>query len=304
MLAPMQGLTNRALRRLFIEWVRPDVVFTEFLQVRPGAREGLSSVDCAEIADHPSSTALVVQLIGRDIDALVAAAKAAQTAGAIHININMGCPYGRMQRSSSGGALLKHPGQLQETLTAVRSVVGGSLSVKLRAGYDSTDEIFALLPLFEQSGIDFLVLHPRTVVQKYAGLADHAVTHRVVERTELPVIANGDINHAADGQRLLQNERLTGLMLGRGAIADPWLFERLRGKRTHDIPDTERSAEIRDYLLALCERYRGLFCGDQQVLYKLKEVTNFIPYEWFQKPRKQMRRTTQLERFIALIEAL
>ncbi len=95
MLAPMQGLTNRALRALFIEKVRPDVVFTEFVRVRPKSRKPLSATDRMEIASQDGQVPLVVQLIGRETEGLVAAAEVAQEAGAVHLNINMGCPYGR-----------------------------------------------------------------------------------------------------------------------------------------------------------------------------------------------------------------
>ncbi len=303
MLAPMQGLTNRALRQLFIQWVAPDVVFTEFLQVRPRAREGLSAVDCAEIQAQ-DSTPLVVQLIGRDSDALVAAAEAAQQAGARHLNINMGCPYGRMTQNAAGGALLKHPERVAQTLSRLRAAIDGSFSVKLRAGYDDPEQVFELLPLFETLGVDFLVLHPRTVAQKYSGLADHAITARVCAATSLPVIANGDIKVVADAETIEARARPAGLMLGRGAIADPWLFTRLRGEAPVKVDESTRRQALRTYLLALLERYRELFAGDAQALYKLKEVIYYIQDEWFERPRKKLRRATQLETFRALVEAL
>ena len=166
MLAPMQGLTNRALRSLFMQWVQPDVVFTEFLRVRPGSNKALSRVNVTEVSTHNGKVPLVAQLIGRDTRALVAAAEVAQDSGAEHLNINMGCPFGRMTSGSAGGALLKDPAGLEDMLAALRRVIHGSFSVKLRAGYDDPEQIFTLLPLFEENGVDFLVLHPRTVTQR------------------------------------------------------------------------------------------------------------------------------------------
>lgn len=304
MLAPMQGLTNVALRQLFIEQFRPDVVFTEFLPVRPGAEEGLAPRLCREISAQPAETPLVVQLLGHDSEALVMAAEAAERAGAQHININMGCPYGRMVNNAAGGALLKQPEQLPRTLTALRTAIQGSFSVKLRAGYDRHDEVFRLLPLFEAAGVDFLILHPRTVAQRYDGPADHAITRQVCAQTPLPVIANGDIYSVPQGEQLLGESGVAGLMLGRGAIADPWLFARLRGERPAVIDEAQRVQELRDYLLALHRRYLPLFCGDAQVLVKLKEVINQVPDEWFQKPRKALRKCKKLPPFIALLQGL
>ncbi|MFZ2948156.1 MAG: tRNA-dihydrouridine synthase family protein [Desulfuromonadaceae bacterium] len=231
MLAPMQGLTNRALRAYFIEHVRPDVIFTEFMRVNTApAGMSLNAVDRSDIASEQDGVPLVVQLVGHGREALVSAARVAQGVGAAHINLNMGCPYGRMGGGQTGGGMLRCPDDLGEVIPALRDVVDGSFSVKIRTGYDDPDQILSLLPLFESSGVDFLVLHPRTVVQKYDGVADHGVTARVMRETRLPVIANGDIRSAADGGRVLGETGAAGLMLGRGAIADPRLFMRLRGQ--------------------------------------------------------------------------
>lgn len=304
MLAPMQGLTNRALRSLFIEWVRPDVVFTEFVQVRPGAERIIAKADAAEIAAHDSAVPLVVQLMGSDPEGLVAAAEAARDAGAGHLNINMGCPYGRMTRNAAGGALLKDPARLPETLAGLREATPGSLSVKLRSGHEEPCDVFGLTPYFEEAGVDFLILHPRTVVSKFDGPADHAITQRFCRECSLPVIANGDIFRAADGERLLAETAAAGLMLGRGAISDPWLFARLRGERPAEVDEATRRAELREYLTALAARYVDLFSGDTQVLFKLKEVVNQIDDGWFTKPRKVLRKCKRLDRFLAEVASL
>ena len=161
MLAPMQGLTNRAMRSLFIDWVRPDVVFTEFMRVNAAAPvRRLSAGDLREVGSHEGDVPLVVQLIGHGREALVAAARTAQSAGAVHINLNMGCPYGRMTTGLTGGGMLKRPADLAEIIPALREAVSGTFSVKLRAGYDDPAQVFSLLTLFESARVDFLVHHP------------------------------------------------------------------------------------------------------------------------------------------------
>lgn len=304
MLAPMQGLTNRALRALFIEWCRPDVVFTEFMRVRPGSKKGLSSVNAAEAASQDGDVPLVVQLIGRDPAALVSAAEAAQKAGAVHLNINMGCPYGRMTSNSAGGALLKEPAQIEHTLRQLRQVISGSFSVKLRSGYDDPQQVFSLLPVFEETGVDFIILHPRTVVQKFAGRADHAVTAAVVKRTKLPVIANGDVISASSAAALLAATGAAGLMLGRGAIADPLLFKRLRGEAPAEPSSRQRAVEIHYYLDGLLGRYQKIFCGDTQILCKLKEVASYIREQEFADTVKALQRCGSLDKFAALVKSL
>ena len=302
MLAPMQGLTNRELRALFIKLVRPDVVFTEFVRVRAGSRKVVSDIDRLEAGSREGDVPLVVQLIGRDTEALVAGAEIAQECGAEHLNINMGCPYGRMNMNSAGGALLRNPVGLPETLAALRRVVHGTFSVKLRAGYEDPEQVFSLLPVFEGEGVDFLIMHPRTVKQKFLGRADHAITTRVVEACRLPVVANGDINTAAEGQEVLAQTRSCGLMLGRGAMNDPYLFARLRGEKPTVPSQAARAEELRNFITELADRYRHLFFGEDQVLRKLKEVLVFINEPVFFEPVRDLKRAKKLDIFISLIE--
>lgn len=305
MLAPMQGLTNRALRAYFIEHVRPDVIFTEFMRVNTApAGAGLTAADLRDVATEQDGVPLVVQLVGHEQEALVLAARVAQEAGAAHINLNMGCPYGRMGGGQTGGGMLRRPDNLAEVIPALRESIDGSFSVKIRAGYDDPEQILSLLSLFESSGVDFLVLHPRTVVQKYDGVADHEVTARVVRETRLPVIANGDVRNAADGGRLLGETGAAGLMLGRGAIADPALFRRLRGVVNREPGREERRAELGRYLREMVSRYGRLFCGDTQVLNKVKEIIAYLDDPELAKPLKELRRAKTLRAFETALQGL
>jgi len=305
MLAPMQGLTNRGLRHLFDQWVKPDTLFTEFMRVAPGeTNKRLAASDLREIVATEEGIPLVVQLIGHGTEALVAAARAAQAAGAAHINLNLGCPFGRMTTGLTGGGILQQPELLQELIPALRSVIQGSFSVKLRAGYDNPQQIFSLLPLFEASMVDFLVLHPRTVVQEYEGMADHDITTRVVQETGLPVIANGDVRTVEGGLRLLEQTKAAGLMLGRGAIADPLLFQRIRNRTTGQPDRTERAAMLRHYLTGLLERYQGIFCGEQQILGKVKTVFATMDDPDFTKQLKSLKKARTIQQFSDLLDTL
>lgn len=305
MLAPMQGLTNSALRAHFAEQVRPDVLFTEFMRVSPvAAVKRLSASDLREIAPDEEGVPLVVQLIGHGREPLVSAALAAQEAGAAHLNLNMGCPYGRMASGLTGGGMLRRPGELAEVIPPLRDAVKGSFSVKIRAGYEDPEQILSLLPLFEAAGVDFIILHPRTVVQEYGGEADHSITARVVSNTRLPVIANGDIRTAADGRRVLEESGAAGLMLGRGAIADPLLFRRLRGEADPSPDTAARAEELSSYLEGILPRYRELFCGDLQVLGKMKAIVSHMEDAGLAKPIKELRKAKSLAAFDALLQRM
>ncbi len=307
MLAPMQGLTNRAMRKVQQHLGQPDVVFTEFMRVRQQThhrisrsdRRELSTLDFADKSDERLAAPLVVQLIGHSAESLAEAAQMVQDQGCSHVNINMGCPFGRTTSGRTGGAMLQAPELLPACVKAVRRVVHGSFSIKVRAGYDNPEQIFELLPMFEGEGVDFVVLHPRTVVQQYQGVADHLITSRAVAATTIPLIANGDVVTAEQGQNLLRKSGAAGLMLGRGVIADPFLFRRIRGIDAPDIDVVQRQRNLCLHLQQVKNEYTELFCGDQQVLAKLKAILSCVQDEALLPFVKQLLRCRDLQKFCA-----
>jgi len=130
------------------------------------------------------------------------------------------------------------------------------------------------------------------------------VTARVVRETRLPVIANGDIRSAADGGRMLGETGAAGLMLGRGAIADPALFLRLRGVGNCEPGLEERGTELGRYLRDVLTRYGQLFCGDTQVLSKVKEILAYLDEPHLSKPIKELRRAKSVPAFEAALHGL
>lgn len=301
MLAPMQGLTNEALRACYMEHYQPDLVFTEFVRVQSQSRKRIARADLSEIKAHKENIPLIVQLIGSDAKSLADAALEVQNAGCHHINLNLGCPYGRMTTGATGGELLNHPEKLPELLAELRKVVHGSFSVKCRAGHNDPRQIYDLLTLFDASGVDFIILHPRTVEQKYSGNADHELTAEVTDRASMPVIANGDISTAEMGLKLLTDTAVAGLMLGRGALADPALFSRIRHNSPNQVDEATRRSELARFIADLVPRYLEKFCGERQALMKLKDLLNFIPDSYLQRDLGKLKRSNTIERFQALL---
>ncbi len=302
MLAPMQGLTNSALRRLFLQKYQPDLVFTEFVRVQSQTRKRVARSELSDLQDHAAASPLVIQLIGNDPDALAEAALLVQAGGGRHINLNLGCPYGRMTTGATGGELLRYPQQLGRLLTALRRVCQASFSVKCRAGYEEASEWQHLLPLFEDAGVDFIILHPRTVMQRYSGAADHRITAAMARKTWLPVIANGDINSAHNARTLLTQSGVAGLMIGRGALADPGIFQRIRGAAPLEVDPASRRQELGRFISDLWPDYLQKFCGERQALMKVKDVLNFIPDPDLQRDLGKLKRTTSGTAFLARLQ--
>jgi tRNA-dihydrouridine synthase len=304
MLAPLQGLTHASMRKVQMELGAPDILFSEFVQVSNVSRRRISKRDLEECRTHALNAPLVVQLVGNNPEALCEAALLLQDNGVQHLNLNLGCPYGRMTSGPTGGAMLQDVQLVERCLKGLRKAVQGGFSVKVRSGYDNAEQIMDLVPLFANNGVDFIVLHPRTVLQKYTGYADHTVTRGVVAATPVPVIANGDVTTAEQGHILLHNTGAAGLMLGRGAIADPWLFKRLRLNTVEEPNALQRRAQLRIYLSRLLEECRHAYAGEHQVLAKLKNVVQFVEDEELRRWCGKIKRTRSLQRFNVMVESL
>ncbi len=202
----------------------------------------------------------------------------------------------------TGGELLRDPAELAVLLRQLRARIKVDFSVKCRAGYDDPRQIFELLPIFADCGVDWLILHPRTVVQCYKGRADHQLTAEVAAACPLPLVVNGDINEVETGLELLEIAGVVGLMLGRGALADPFLFKRLRQRQLDPVSQAERSEQLRGYIGDLLPGYLEQFCGERQALMKLKDLLNFIPDPERQRIFGKMKRAQSLEKFRRLLQ--
>lgn len=299
MLAPMQGLTNRGLRRAYGECVQPDVLFTEFVRVRPGAPQPVAASDFVEAISVVPGIPLVVQVIGSADEGVVEATTELVAAGVEHINVNMGCPWGRMTSVLAGGGMFRAPETVAPMLRKLRALVPGSLSVKTRTGIDDERQIFDVLPAFADAGIDFLVVHSRTVAQKYRGRANHTLTAEIVDSINLPVIANGDVRTVADARAVLAQTGAAGLMLGRGALADPHLFHRIRGTAPVSPTSIQRKAELAALWRIILDDYVELFAGDAQVLSKFGSLIRHVDdpelKRWL-KSMKKARRVADLRK--------
>lgn len=302
MLAPMQGLTNRVLRAVYGELAAPpDVLFTEFVRVRPQAQQVIANVDFIEATTTVPGIPLVVQVIGSADEGVIEATRDLVARGAEHINVNMGCPWGRMTSVLAGGGMFRAPETVAPMLHALRDIVPGSLSVKTRAGIDDGREIFRVLPGFVEAGIDFLIVHPRTVSQKYKGAADHDLTREIVNSVPFAVIANGDVRDAEQAEQALAHTGAAGLMLGRGAVSDPMLFARIRGQAGPRPAGEDRRAELAPHLAQLLRGYREIFQGDAQILAKFKEVLAHIDDEDQRKWVKRLRKARRVDDALALL---
>ena len=252
LLAPMEGVTEPCFRDLVLARNPPGALggaFTEFVRVSIGP------IPRAVLRRHlgPSRFAqpVGVQLMGSDLGHLADTARNAVGAGAPLVDLNFGCPAKGALRGCAGSSLLRDPAALERAVRAVADVVAVPVSAKLRAGYDDCSRLEDLARAAEAGGASLLTLHCRTRAEGYCDPVDWTRIARAVRAVSIPVCGNGGItSHAA----LEQMRRETGAlyaMVGRGALADPWIFS---GQK---VGRAEAASFLLDYADAMRDRVQG-----------------------------------------------
>ena len=253
-MAPMAGITDRSTRRIVRE-CGADVVYSEMVSSR-----GIYYKDKKThtlMAFAPQERPIHIQIFGNDPETMAYAARVCAEYQPDWININMGCPMGKIIGNGDGGALMKDPILAGKVCEAVVRATDIPVSVKFRSGWDH-ESICApeFAKIMQESGAKELTVHARTVKQQYSGWADLSVAQAVVEAVSLPVILSGDIRDWESAVAAMRTGA-AGLMLGRATLGDPWIFRRLKvlaqGGTPEEITPSRRLAAALLHARRLCE---------------------------------------------------
>jgi tRNA-dihydrouridine synthase B len=196
---------------------------------------------------HPDEHPVSVQLFGHDAEVMRSAAAIAAAAGADLIDINMGCPVPKVRRTGAGAQLLRDP---ELALALARGAIAGGggvpVTVKLRSGIEAGDRSgFDLaVRLADEVGVAAIAFHPRVATKGHKGSADYALTRELVERVRVPVIVSGGLSSAAAARRAYRESGADAVMIARGSLGNPWLFEELTGCRRQPPAREEVVAEL------------------------------------------------------------
>ena len=189
--------------------------------------KNVKTTEMLRIEDSERPTA--IQLFGSVPAELAEAAKMVEASGADIIDFNMGCPVPKIVNNGEGSALMKNPQLAYEVLAAMVAAVKIPVTVKFRAGWDDKHRNAVEIALAaERAGVAAVAVHGRTRQQFYEGKADWSIIREVKQAVKVPVFGNGDIFTVADGLRMLAETGVDGLMIGRGADGNPWLFQQLK----------------------------------------------------------------------------
>lgn len=221
-LAPMEGYTDSSYRQL-IKMVAPKTIcFTEFTSsdgLKYGSSKSFKKMEFKEI-ERP----LIAQIFGNEPEHFAECAKLLTEMGVDAIDINMGCPSGKVVKSCHGSALFEHPELAQEIVSATQAATHLDVSVKMRIGFNTFDlpTLLKFTKALEEAGAKHLALHGRTTKQKYTGEANWDPIYEVKKHANIPVTGNGDIRSIEDVKNKLKN--LDGVMVGRATFGNPWVM--------------------------------------------------------------------------------
>ncbi len=274
-LAPMQEVTDLPFWRLMTRYGGADLYYTEYFRVTPTSR--LDRTILASITENPTGRPAIAQLIGNDVPHLVRTARELQRYPVAAVDLNLGCPAPVVYRKCAGGGLLRDPARVDSILGALRDALDIPFTVKTRLGFDDPGGFENLLPIFARHGLDLLTIHGRTVSGGYRSEVDYAPMARAVAELPCPVLANGNIYSPRKAADVLACTGARGLMIGRAAIRNPWLFEQIRRHlRGEPAGPPPRGRDVLAYVHALYEAACDPDMTGSAPVQKMKRYTNFL----------------------------
>lgn len=253
-LAPMAGITDLPFR-LICRRLGCGMTVSEMVSAKGLLYKNVKTTEMLRIDDGERPTA--IQLFGSVPAELAEAARMVEASGADMIDFNMGCPVPKIVNNGEGSALMKNPQLAHDILAAMVNAVKIPVTVKFRAGWDDDNRnAVEIARAVEAAGVSAVAVHGRTRQQFYEGKADWSIIADVKQAVKVPVFGNGDIFTVADGLRMLEQTGCDGLMIGRGADGNPWLFTALaaalRGEPLPQPPSLkERLAQASEHLAML-----------------------------------------------------
>jgi tRNA-dihydrouridine synthase B len=273
-LAPMQDITDLLFMQVISGYGSPDYFFTEYFRVYD--HSSLDPHILRSITENATGRPVFAQLIGENISDLIRSAQALSRYPIAGIDLNMGCPAPRIYRKNVGGGLLRAPEKISQILGALRQSIDGLFTVKMRIGFEDAANFERILDLINLHNIDLLSLHGRTVKESYRGAIHYDLIAQAVRQINCPVLANGNVSSAAATAATLEKTGAAGVMIGRAAIRNPWIFRQVREHLTGQPISVITLAQVRDYIDKLNNAVAIPNIPERSRVNYLKKYLNFI----------------------------
>jgi tRNA-dihydrouridine synthase B len=273
-LAPMQDVTDLAFMRVIAHYGAPDYFFTEFFRVHAQSRPEkhiLRSID-----ENTTGRPVFAQLIGEDLGHMARTAEELLRHNVAGIDLNLGCPAPKVYKKNVGGGLLREPGKVAEILATLRAIVPGLFTVKMRIGFDDTANFDRLLELMNEHRVDLLTVHGRTVKEMYRSEVHYDWIAHAAARVRCPLLANGNVTSAARAGAIINETRAAGVMIGRHAIRNPWIFRQCREHFSGQPVTRITLSDVRDYVERLYRATQTAEIPERAHVNKMKKYLNFV----------------------------
>ena len=273
-LAPMQDVTDLAFMRVIAHYGAPDYFFTEFFRVHAQSRPEkhiLRSID-----ENTTGRPVFAQLIGEDLQHLSRTVDELLAHPVAGIDLNLGCPAPKVYKKNVGGGLLRDVARVDQILKTLRAAVPGLFTVKMRIGFDDTTPFEPMLDLINTHRVDLLSVHGRTVKEMYRSEVHYDFIARAVERVRCPVLANGNILSATRAATVISQTRAAGVMIGRHAIRNPWIFRQCRDQFSGKAPQRVTLSDVREYVDRLYRATQAPGLAERFHVNKMKKYLNFV----------------------------
>ncbi len=255
MLAPMEGITNRYFREEICKYSGVDIVATEFIRITSSKQK---------IKPFPThSVPLQVQFMASDPETLRDCIVFVKEKGLLNeeslIDLNVGCPSKRVNSRGAGAALLCEPEKLKDMIFKIRDIHSGPLSVKTRVGYQSDEDYPKILSMLKDCPLDFISIHARTKQDGYHAPVNLLYLKKAVEALPYPVIGNGEIWTAEDALKMIEETGVSGVMCGRGAVSNPFIFSEIKAIFDSSPSKTKFTKnDLIKFIINLFTKYKSL----------------------------------------------
>ena len=279
-LAPMAGVTDLPFRLLCKE-MGAGLLCTEMVSAKAIYYKNKNTKTLMEI--HPEEHPVSLQLFGSDADLMAQIAKQIEGQPFEILDVNMGCPVPKVVNNGEGSALLKNPKLIREIVTKMSHAIQKPLTVKIRIGFEGYPvEPVEIAKVIEDSGAAAIAVHGRTREQYYSGKADWETIRKVKEAVKIPVIGNGDVDSPKKAAQLLEETGCDGIMIGRAAQGNPWIFREInhwmRTKEFLPRPSTEEIVEMILRHARMQVEYKGEYTGIREMRKHVAWYTQGLPH--------------------------
>ena len=270
----MQDVTDLPFMRVMAHYGAPDYFFTEFFRVHSQSRPEKHIL--RSLTENRTGRPVFAQLIGEHVPDMVRTVKELLKYPIAGIDLNLGCPAPKIYKKNVGGGLLRDPAKVDELLGALRGAVPGLFTVKMRLGFDSTDNFERFLSLMNKHSIDLLSVHGRTVKEGYRSDVHYDFIATAARSVRCPVLANGNITSADRAAAVLAASGAAGVMIGRPAIRNPWIFRQCRERLAGQAVTPITLADVREYVTRLYRETQAPGVPESALVAKMKKYLNFV----------------------------